>query len=129
MAHKPHNDGRPQKYKTEYCQMLIDHMAEGYSFESFAGVINVSQKLMYDWCRRFPEFLYAKQQGRQKSLLKWEKLAFEGMWYDQKRPFNSTVWIFSMKNKFNWKDKVENEQKVELDIPSYKLLNDESTDD
>ena len=27
--------GRPTKYKPEYCEMLIEHMSEGLSFESF----------------------------------------------------------------------------------------------
>ena len=32
--------GRPTDYKKEYCELLIEHMAAGFSFESFAGKLS-----------------------------------------------------------------------------------------
>ena len=52
--------GRPTEYKEEFCQMLIDHMSEGYSFESFGGIVGVSERVLYDWEKKFPEFLHSK---------------------------------------------------------------------
>lgn len=65
--------GRPTKYKPEYCEMLIEHMAEGLSYEAFAGIVSVSYQTIYDW-EIHKEFLEAKEIGFSKCLLFWEKL-------------------------------------------------------
>jgi DNA-binding transcriptional regulator YiaG len=41
--------GRPTKYKRDYCAMLISHLKDGLSFESFGGVLGVSKQTLYDW--------------------------------------------------------------------------------
>jgi len=100
--------GRPTLYKPEYCQMLITHMSEGLSFESFAGLVSVSRQTIYDWEKANPEFLDAKKLAMEKNRLFWEKVGVQGMFMGGKdNPFNSTVWIFNMKNRFNWSDKKE----------------------
>lgn len=50
-----------KKYKPELCDELINHMSKGYSFESFAGVINVTRSLLYIWLDEYPEFKEAKE--------------------------------------------------------------------
>lgn len=65
---KPIN-GRPTKYKPEYCAQLIEHMKEGYSFEAFAGLICVSIDSLYEWTKVHPDFSEAKSQGRGHGLL------------------------------------------------------------
>tara|TARA_R110000787_G_C13060968_1_gene407761 strand:+ start:17 stop:400 length:384 start_codon:yes stop_codon:yes gene_type:complete len=100
--------GRPTKYKPEYCQTLIDHMESGLSYECFAGVISVSKQTLYDWEKVNPEFIDAKKIGLGKAQLYWEKVGNAGMYMGGKdNPFNSTIWIFNMKNRFNWRDKQE----------------------
>ena len=69
--------GKLCKFKLEYCEMLKAHMLEGYSFESFAGVIDVDRTTIYHWEKLFPIFSHAKGQGRQKQLLHDEKLLKE----------------------------------------------------
>ena len=44
-------------------QLLVEHMAAGLSFESFAAVIEVSRFVLYDWCKVHDEFLDAKKVG------------------------------------------------------------------
>lgn len=100
--------GRPTKYKEEYCQKLIEHMESGFSYESFAGLVGVSKQTIYDWEKVNPLFLDSKRIAFEKSRLFWERCGIEGMFMGGKEnPFNSTVWIFNMKNRFNWRDKVE----------------------
>lgn len=107
--------GRPTKYKPEYCNLLIEHMAAGLSFESFGAVVECSKQTIYDWLDAQPEFLDAKKIGTAKSLLFWEKLGIRGTvgvpveWNGKqaKGNFNSGSWIFNMKNRFGWRDKVE----------------------
>jgi ligand-binding SRPBCC domain-containing protein len=109
--------------------MLIEHMASGLSYESFAGVIGTHRDTLYKWEAakdekgefKYPEFFDAKKEGSAKNLLYWEKVGHEGLWdtteYNDdgkpiyKKSLNSTVWIFSMKNRHKWKDR----QEVELD--------------
>lgn len=99
--------GRPTKYKKEYCQKLVEHMRTGLSYEAFAGALGVAKETIYAWERKHAEFMDAKKRGFAECQLFWEKMALEGMWYDAKRPFNTGVWIFNMKNRFKWTDKVE----------------------
>jgi hypothetical protein len=91
--------GRPSKYKKEYCQKLIDHMAQGLSVEAFAGEIGISKKTVYNWMDVNAEFLHAKKIGDMKSLLWWEKVGRQGM---LKQGFNAAVWVFNMKNRHGW---------------------------
>ena len=71
--------GRPSKYKPEYCQMLIDHMGNGYSFESFAGIINVCTDSLYNWQKMFPDFLEAHKVGHSNNRVFWESKALENL--------------------------------------------------
>lgn len=111
--------GRPTKFKKEYCKMVIDHMEQGYSFESFAGILSVNSDTIHHWCKLFPEFSDAKDIGVQKSRAFWESLAIKniinttetiGLGPDKKvvsKALNGAVWVFNMKNRFGWADKKE----------------------
>lgn len=103
--------GRPTDYKPEYCQMVIDHMAEGLSFESFAGAIGVSKQTLYDWAERNKEFLDAKKTAFEKSRLFWEKV---GINIAKTGEGNATAFIFNMKNRFSedWSDKTKSDVNV-----------------
>jgi hypothetical protein len=108
--------GRPTLYKPEYCQMLIDHMAQGFSFESFAAVTNTTRETLYHWCDSQPDFLHAKKEATMHCMMFWEKLGINNVLnieeqYDRferrSKSLNSAVWIFNMKNRFKWTDRVE----------------------
>lgn len=95
--------GRPSSYKPEYCDMLINHMKEGLSFESFAADVNSCKDTIYKWTKKYPEFAYAKKKGHSLCLKFWEKLGRAGT--AGKIPnFNATSWIFNMKNRFFWRN-------------------------
>lgn len=126
MDEKP-NIGRPSKYKQEYCQMLIEHMKDGLSFESFAAIISVNRDTLHEWVKVHSDFSEAKKTAFDLNLLFWEKHGIEGLYntteYDEKgkpsssKSINSTVWIFNMKNRHKWGDKIagEDDHKVTLD--------------
>jgi transcriptional regulator with XRE-family HTH domain len=114
--------GRPSKYQEHFCQMLIEHMSKGLSFESFAGVIGVSRDTVYRWARDIAAFDEAKEIGTSKSLLLWEKIGIDGVWdlteYENGKPsfskrLNTASWIFNMKNRFKWRDRDPEEQTAE----------------
>lgn len=100
---KPKTKGRPSKYRPEYCDQLIGHMKHGLSFESFGAVIGVNRDTLYEWARVHQDFSDAKKRGTDETLLFWEKMGMAGM-TGKIKGFNSTVWIFSMKNRFGWRD-------------------------
>ena len=101
--------GRPTAYKKKYCPMLIEHMRQGLSFESFGGVAEVSKQTLYTWLQKHPDFLDAKLKGDGLSLLVWEKLGMAGMTAKIKF-FNGHIWALNMKARFKWSDRMEVEQ-------------------
>ena len=62
------------QYKKRYCQLLVKHLSQGYSFESFGAVANTHRKVLYDWVHKYPEFAEAKQRGTEQGLRLFEKL-------------------------------------------------------
>jgi hypothetical protein len=116
--------GRPTSYEERYCDLLIEHMAKGFSFESFAGLIGVSKDTLFEWNKVHKEFSDSKKIATEKCRVFWENIALENiinretMVRDQdgnitqtKTALNSSVWIFNMKNRFKdeWRDKQETE--------------------
>lgn len=97
--------GQPTKYKAEFCELLIEHMRQGLSFESFAGTAMVSRDSLYEWLKRHPEFSYAKKIGQDLGLKTLEQL---GMALAAgKLQGSNSAWIFIMKNRAGWRDKQE----------------------
>jgi hypothetical protein len=109
--------GRPTSYKPEYNEMLIEHMSAGYSYQTFAAKIKVNLDTLYNWEKLFPEFSETKKEAFEQCRLFWEKQGIDGVWditeFDEKgkpiktKRLNSAVWIFNMKNRFHWTDRVE----------------------
>lgn len=118
----PRKRGRPTKFKEEFCDMLVEHMAEGYSYESFAGVISVTRSRLYVWEKEYPIFKDAKFLGREKCLLFWERIGRAGAMGEIKG-FNCATWIFQMKNRFQWRNEVtihetKRIESVKIELPS-----------
>jgi len=112
----------PSGYAAEHCDDLIEHMSAGLSFASFAGKLRVARQTLYNWEKAHPEFKEAHEIGLAACLLFWEQTGIEGLWnvteYDGGKPsysktLNATVWIFNMKNRFQWRDRTPDEVKEE----------------
>lgn len=119
---------RIYKYKEDFPDMLIEHMGNGYSFQAFAGVIKVSERVLYDWLDQIPEFNEAYEEAKARCRAKWEQFGIEGMFMGGKdNPFNATVWVFNMKNRFGWtdkrEDKVETKTQIVIQESQAKALN------
>lgn len=111
--------GRPSKYKEEYPEMLYNHMASGFSFESFGGVVRACRDTLYEWCKVHDAFSYAKKEGQLASQLCWEKLMLAGTTGDIPK-FSAATAIFTMKCRFGWKD----EQPIVVKKEDSKLIID-----
>ena len=107
--------GRPTKYRPEYCQMVIDHMAKGYSFEAFGADVDCGKDTLYEWAKVHPEFSDAVEKGRIRSLKFWETLGMNGTvgkpnYYidaitgkkTATDKFNSQTYALHMANKHKW---------------------------
>jgi len=95
--------GRPTDYKPEYCQMIIDHMAQGFSSTSFAAEIGQAKSTIGTWANNHPDFMAAKKVAEAACEKWWENLGKDGA-EGKVRGFNVGSWIFNMKNRFGWKD-------------------------
>jgi hypothetical protein len=121
------NRGHPTHYKPEYCDMLVDHMNDGLSFESFAGVVGTCKQTLYNWAEANPDFLDAKKQGFEKSRLFWEKTGTKLA--TGQLDGNATMAIFNLKNRFpkEWRDKQEmaiSTDKAKIEDEDQKILDD-----
>jgi len=97
--------GRPTKYNPDYCNLLIEHLTNGFSYQSFAAICAVDIDTLYQWEKDHPDFSEAKRRAMPYARLFWEKEGMKGM-QGKTRAFNSTVWVFTMKNRFKWHDNV-----------------------
>ena len=115
------NTGKNSKFKKIYCKKIVEHGKEGISFESFAAVVGVSRKTLYNWTSQYPEFASAKEEAESASLLFYEKMGVD-MCLGNIKPNN--IFIFMMANKHKWSrvDKVDQDveaKPIELKL-SYK---------
>ena len=106
--------GRPTKYEDRFCEELIQHMALGFSFESFAGKIEVAEDTLYEWQKVNLDFSEAHRIGKSKMRVFWEELGIVGT--TEGKNFNASAWAFNMKNKLRWTDRndfTSDDQKLE----------------
>lgn len=119
----PNREGRPTKYKPEYCQQIIDFMQEGgelvykyFSFEgsvtrepvgrlprhlsAFARHINVTTSTLDEWCHVHPEFSEAYKKAKQIQLEQMIDGSSSGV-------LQAAPTIFALKNMHRWTDKTQ----------------------
>lgn len=98
--------GRPTKYRPEYCDLVVSHMAGGASLTSFAAEIGVCRDTISEWADVHPEFSVSVKEGKAKCAAWWEDLARKNA---ESGKGNATLCIFGLKNMAadDWRDKHE----------------------
>jgi len=114
-AQKAIDKAKGSSYSKDFCNKLVKHMAEGYDFNSFAKVVGVSQNTLNRWVIDRPLFKEAKEVGEAAYYHHWIDLGIKGA-KGLVKGYNASTWIFTMKNKFGWKDIVENAIKSESTV-------------
>jgi len=66
--------GAKSKYKEEFCESLIKHMAEGYSYSTWGVDNNISTSTMYRWESDGPDWTEAKDIGYHSGLKLFESI-------------------------------------------------------
>lgn len=107
--------GRPTEYREEFCELLIDHMSTGLSFETFGHEIGVSRSIIFEWAkdtpenkRKYPGFLDAKKEAEDACRSFWEDMGTK-LANGNIKDGSSAVWIYNMKCRFPkvWRPKKE----------------------
>ena len=109
MSDENNNDHGLSKYRAEYCEMLVKHMAGGNSFMTFGVDIDVSSVTLHAWVKKHPEWAEAKRKGYAAGLKFFEQLltsASVGILPDKLKQLNSsginmTAVIFALKTRFH----------------------------
>jgi len=98
--------GQPSKYRPEMCDRLPEMFAEGQDVSVILVELGISRKTFYTWIKNIPEFKTAYEMGREHSKAYCTKVGWD-LVHGRIKKGNTAAWIFMMKNKFNWQDKVE----------------------
>lgn len=96
--------GRPTKYIREYSLHIIDFMSTGRSLTAFAAHISVSKDTIYEWIKNHPEFSDAVAVAKTKCEAFWEQKGIEGLFIENNRRLNTSLWTFYMKCRFGWRE-------------------------
>lgn len=113
--------GKPSKYKRKFCKIAYEFLIKGFSKEALAGELSISRQCLYEWIAKHPEFGDTVRVAEGKGQCVWEELGMRAV-KGEIKGFNSSVWMFVMKNRFGWKDKQEvtNAQTLSVGVLSYK---------
>lgn len=115
------------QYKKEYCQLLIDHMSQGYSFGSFGGDIGVTRKTLYNWLKEFDEFREAKEIGYKKALKMFEsrllaKVSGQKLKNVDPKLIDTACLIFGLKTRFHKDYGEQQKEQGSISLPeSYEI--------
>ncbi len=111
------------KYKDEFCQMLIDHLKEGRTIDTFGATVGVVRSTIYEWIGSIPEFKEAFDIGCQLAQ-DWHEVRLNAkisgkptLGVDSKK-IDTTALIFALKTRFHktYGDKAEVQSSGEIKI-------------
>lgn len=100
--------GRPTDYRPDLCDIVIEGGAQGYSLLEMCFTVCKSYETFQRWRREHPDFQEAVKQAQRLSQAWWERKGREAT-FGEIEGFNSTSYIFQMKNRFreDWRDRHE----------------------
>lgn len=100
----------PNKSGKDWARELINLYSEGYSDAEVAAEMKITIREYMKQVEENPTFAKLVEFGRTLSLAWWEGQARRNLGSKQ---FNTPLWVFNMKNKFGWADKVETRSEIE----------------
>lgn len=69
---------RPTRYDAKiHCEIVKSLAARGYTDKEMATILNISEKTFYLWQEKYPEFLQAIKEGKEKPNHQVERALFE----------------------------------------------------
>ena len=101
--------GRPKKgldvLPADWEENVLDMYKEGCADVEIMAYLSISRDLFYRWLDEEPQFSDAIKRGRTLSESWWTRHGRKMATGEAEG--NPTTWIFNMKNRFKWTDKVE----------------------
>ncbi|MCM2281877.1 MAG: helix-turn-helix domain containing protein, partial [Bdellovibrionaceae bacterium] len=92
----------PSDYQTKFCDQLVKHCAQGFSFESFAHRIGVSERTLRNWRDSYPEFAEAYDRAKTAALFFFEERLIHAISGSKKSSKQSAaILIFTLKTRFS----------------------------
>jgi len=95
-----------QKYAPEFhpkfCDMLIEHMRKGYSFESFGAKAGCGTERLYEWVKDNEIFANAKLHATALCREFWEEIGIMRSKTIGVNPGDSRTYALNMRNRFGW---------------------------
>ncbi len=87
-----------------WAKELIELYSEGYSDAEVAAEMKITIREYHQQINENAVFAKLVEYGRTLSLAWWEGQARKNI---NNKQFNTPLWVFTMKNKYGWADKVE----------------------
>jgi len=97
---------RPSKYKPVMCEQLLSCMSEGLSRKAVAKELGINYQTFLNYIERHPEFAEAAAEGDNLAEVYWTT-QFEKGATGENKGCNSAMMIFYMKNRFHWRDRID----------------------
>jgi len=97
--------GRPTKYNAKLCALIPAMFANGESISEVCAELGITRETFNQWRNLYPDFSDTVKRGLELSEAWWTKLGRAGA--TGKAKIQPATWIFNMKNRFNWTDRVE----------------------
>lgn len=93
-------------YKPEYCEMLIKHMGQGFSYETFGADIGCGRQTMYDWEKVHEDWAAAKKEAQERAQKFFEqrlilKISGQQIKGVNSRDIDTSCLIFALKTRFH----------------------------
>ncbi len=98
--------GAPSKYKPDMCQQVLDCMAEGMPKKAVAKELGIAYNTFLSYTDQHEAFALAVEEGEHLAEVYWQD-QFEKGALGQNKDVNPTMMIFYMKNRFNWRDRLD----------------------
>lgn len=93
---------RPSKFQSKFCDQLVKHCEQGFSFESFAHRISVSDRTLRNWREEHADFREAQDRAKAAALFFFEKLLIQSMnGKSRSLKANPALLIFTLKTRFS----------------------------
>lgn len=112
-----------KEWADEKAKTLPDMYANGESLAEVCVELGICKESYYKACDISEEFSYADKKGKEFSEAWWTKLGRAGA--AGKVQIQPATWVFNMKNRFKWTDRVEQTGSMEVKLSN---LSDEELD-
>lgn len=98
---------RPSEYNPEFAPLARAYALRGATREEIAKALGVTRRTLLTWCKQYPRFKEAIEEGAFHADAK-----IVGKAYDQAMGGDATLLIFWLKNRLGWRDRIDNVTRV-----------------